>query len=74
MRSEIPPAPGYDLNACRRRIPLLASLIPMNNCSQAPLPVVERTLRDVVLQARRADALLHRVGRAESGALLRASR
>ena len=28
--------PSYDLEACRRRIPLLASLIPMNNCSQAP--------------------------------------
>ena len=28
--------PTYDLDACRRRIPLLASCIPMNNCSQAP--------------------------------------
>jgi selenocysteine lyase/cysteine desulfurase len=28
--------PGYDLAAWRARIPLLASLIPMNNCSQAP--------------------------------------
>src|SRR5215208_2475580 len=29
-------APAFDLEACRARIPLLASLIPMNNCSQAP--------------------------------------
>jgi len=28
--------PAYDLDAWRRRIPLLASCIPMNNCSQAP--------------------------------------
>jgi selenocysteine lyase/cysteine desulfurase len=28
--------PTYDLDAWRRRIPLLASCIPMNNCSQAP--------------------------------------
>jgi selenocysteine lyase/cysteine desulfurase len=30
------PRPEYDLDAWRRRIPLLASCIPMNNCSQAP--------------------------------------
>jgi selenocysteine lyase/cysteine desulfurase len=30
------PRPGYDIEAWRRRIPLLASCIPMNNCSQAP--------------------------------------
>jgi selenocysteine lyase/cysteine desulfurase len=35
--SETPPHhPAYDLDAWRRRIPLLASCIPMNNCSQAP--------------------------------------
>jgi selenocysteine lyase/cysteine desulfurase len=28
--------PDYDLAAWRRQIPLLASVIPMNNCSQAP--------------------------------------
>ena len=28
--------PEYDLDAWRRRIPLLGSCIPMNNCSQAP--------------------------------------
>jgi selenocysteine lyase/cysteine desulfurase len=30
------PEPGYDIAAWRRRIPLLASRIPMNNCSQGP--------------------------------------
>lgn len=30
------PEPGYDIDAWRRRIPLLASCIPMNNCSQGP--------------------------------------
>ena len=29
-------APAYDIAAWRRTIPLLGSLIPMNNCSQAP--------------------------------------
>ena len=28
--------PSYDLAACRARIPILTSAIPMNNCSQAP--------------------------------------
>jgi selenocysteine lyase/cysteine desulfurase len=30
------PEPGYDIDAWRKRIPLLASCIPMNNCSQGP--------------------------------------
>jgi selenocysteine lyase/cysteine desulfurase len=30
------PEPGYDIEQWRKRIPLLASCIPMNNCSQAP--------------------------------------
>ncbi|MFI5240033.1 MAG: aminotransferase class V-fold PLP-dependent enzyme, partial [Gemmatimonadales bacterium] len=30
------PHPSYDIDAWRRRIPLLASCVPMNNCSQAP--------------------------------------
>ena len=29
-------SPDYDLDVWRRRIPVLASCIPMNNCSQAP--------------------------------------
>ncbi|MGH7655847.1 MAG: aminotransferase class V-fold PLP-dependent enzyme [Gemmatimonadaceae bacterium] len=30
------PRPAYDVDIWRRRIPLLAQCIPMNNCSQAP--------------------------------------
>jgi selenocysteine lyase/cysteine desulfurase len=30
------PSPSYDIAAWRSRIPLLGSLVPMNNCSQAP--------------------------------------
>lgn len=30
------PRPEYDIDAWRRRIPLLAQCVPMNNCSQAP--------------------------------------
>lgn len=30
------PRPAYDIDAWRRRIPILATHIPMNNCSQAP--------------------------------------
>src|ERR1700712_4732319 len=28
--------PAYDIDAWRKQIPLLASMIPMNNCSQSP--------------------------------------
>jgi selenocysteine lyase/cysteine desulfurase len=35
-RSEVLAAPAYDISSWRRRIPLLSSLIPMNNCSQSP--------------------------------------
>src|SRR5438067_4301048 len=35
-------SPPYDIEAWRRRIPLLASMIPMNNCSQAPQTDVTR--------------------------------
>jgi len=34
--SPSPPQPRFDIAAARRSIPLLASAIPMNNCSQAP--------------------------------------
>ena len=38
MQTERPigAAPSYDLESWRSRIPILTSLIPMNNCSQAP--------------------------------------
>jgi len=31
-----PPTPPYDLPALRRRMPLLRTTVPLNNCSQAP--------------------------------------
>jgi hypothetical protein len=34
--ADVAPRPPYDLDRWRREIPLLASTIPMNNCSQAP--------------------------------------
>lgn len=36
MHADPSALPAYDLDAWRKTIPLLASLIPMNNCSQAP--------------------------------------
>lgn len=44
-------APGYDLDACRKRIPLLASLIPMNNCSQAPQTEITRAAAERYLDS-----------------------
>lgn len=44
-------APAYDLDACRRRIPLLATLIPMNNCSQAPQTDVTRAAAERYLES-----------------------
>src|SRR4051812_39067697 len=34
--STLMPVPAFDIDAWRARIPLLASMVPMNNCSQAP--------------------------------------
>ena len=46
-----PPGPLYDLAAWRRRIPLLASFIPMNNCSQAPQLDVTRAAAEEYLES-----------------------
>ena len=43
--------PSYDLAACRADIPLLASLIPMNNCSQAPQTVRTRAAAECYLDS-----------------------
>lgn len=43
--------PDYDLAACRARIPLLASLIPMNHCSQAPQTEVTRAAAERYLES-----------------------
>ena len=41
--------PEYDLDAVRRQIPILRSLIPMNNCSQAPQCERTRAAADAYL-------------------------
>ncbi len=43
--------PSYDIDAWRRRIPLLASCIPMNNCSQAPQTDVTRAAAERYLDS-----------------------
>ena len=43
--------PDYDIGAWRRRIPLLASCIPMNNCSQAPQTDVTRAAAERYLES-----------------------
>lgn len=43
--------PAYDLDAWRKQIPLLASLIPMNNCSQAPQTTRTRAAADRYLDS-----------------------
>jgi selenocysteine lyase/cysteine desulfurase len=43
--------PGYDLDAWRRRIPLLESCIPMNNCSQAPQTDATRAAAERYLES-----------------------
>ena len=45
------PEPGYDISALRRRIPLLASCIPMNNCSQGPQTDLTRAAADRYLES-----------------------
>jgi selenocysteine lyase/cysteine desulfurase len=42
-------APAYDLDAVRRQIPLLETLLPMNACSQAPQCTRTREAADVYL-------------------------
>ncbi len=47
----MPSLPSYDIAACRRRIPLLASAIPMNNCSQAPQTIDTRAAAERYLES-----------------------
>src|SRR5690349_20608996 len=44
-------APSYDLASWRARIPLLTSLIPMNNCSQAPQTDATRAAAERYLES-----------------------
>jgi selenocysteine lyase/cysteine desulfurase len=43
--------PGYDIDAWRRRIPLLESCIPLNNCSQAPQTDLTRAAAERYLES-----------------------
>src|SRR5437763_12057744 len=43
--------PAYDIDACRRNIALLASCIPMDNCSQAPQPDATRAAAERYLDS-----------------------
>lgn len=43
--------PAYDIGAWRRRIPILGSMIPMNNCSQAPQLDVTREAAEAYLDS-----------------------
>src|SRR4051794_2363555 len=45
------PRPAYDIDAWRRRIPLLQSCIPMNNCSQAPQTDATRAAAERYLES-----------------------
>jgi selenocysteine lyase/cysteine desulfurase len=45
------PEPAYDLDAWRHRIPLLASCIPLNNCSQSPQTDLTRAAADRYLES-----------------------
>ncbi|HEV8218139.1 MAG TPA: aminotransferase class V-fold PLP-dependent enzyme [Gemmatimonadaceae bacterium] len=65
------PRPAYDLEAWRRRIPLLASCIPMNNCSQAPQTDITRAAAARYLDSWNAtgmdwDAWMEEVGQAKA--------
>jgi selenocysteine lyase/cysteine desulfurase len=51
------PSPAFDLDAHRARIPLLASMIPMNNCSQAPQTLATRDAIERYLQSWRDDGM-----------------
>jgi selenocysteine lyase/cysteine desulfurase len=45
------PEPGFDLESWRRRIPLLASCIPLNNCSQGPQTDLTRAAAERYLES-----------------------
>ncbi|HEY5062124.1 MAG TPA: aminotransferase class V-fold PLP-dependent enzyme [Gemmatimonadaceae bacterium] len=49
--------PAYDIESWRRRIPLLATLIPMNNCSQAPQSDLTRAAADRYLESWNASGM-----------------
>jgi len=51
------PTPAYDLEAVRRRIPILATHVPMNACSQAPQSLPTRAAADAYLASWATDGM-----------------
>jgi len=49
--------PAYDLDAVRRKIPILRTHIPMNNCSQAPQSEATRAAADAYLTSWAQDGM-----------------
>ena len=45
------PEPGYDIDSLRRRIPLLSTCVPLNNCSQGPQTDLTRAAADRYLDS-----------------------
>ena len=54
---DVTPSPAYDLDAVRRRIPILATRVPMNACSQAPQCDATRAAAEAYLASWAADAM-----------------
>ncbi len=68
----MPPSPSYDLSHWRSTIPLLQSMTPMNNCSQAPQTLATRQAADGYLdswntQGMDWDAWMEEVEQARAG-------
>ena len=51
------PNPTYDLDSVRRKIPILRTHIPMNNCSQAPQSEATRAAADAYLTSWAEDGM-----------------
>ena len=49
--------PAYDLDAVRKRIPILRTMIPMNACSQAPQTDETRAAAERYLESWRRDVV-----------------
>jgi selenocysteine lyase/cysteine desulfurase len=51
------PRPLYDIEAVRRRIPLLQRFVPMNNCSQSPQMDITRAAAEEYLESWKNDGM-----------------
>ena len=57
VSAEVQPSPAYDIDAWRSQIPILQSIIPMNNCSQAPQALSVRAAAERYLDSWRDDVM-----------------